>query len=71
MEDMYDRLPDLAGRTVAAVTTETQPRPPLNFVDPLTGKSAGWEYEVTEEILPPPELRGGMGPCVLEAMIPR
>ena len=47
-EDMYDKLPDLAGRTVRAVTENAYM--PLNFVDPVTGKAAGWEYEVTEEI---------------------
>ncbi len=47
-EDMYDKLPDLAGRTVRAVTENAYT--PLNFVDPVTGKAAGWEYEVTEEI---------------------
>ena len=47
-EDMYDKLPDLAGRTVRAVTENAYM--PLNFVDPATGKAAGWEYEVTEEI---------------------
>ena len=47
-EDMYDKLPDLEGRTVRAVTENAYM--PLNFVDPATGKAVGWEYEVTEEI---------------------
>jgi polar amino acid transport system substrate-binding protein len=42
------RLPDLGGRTVVAVTENAYT--PLNFVDPLTGESVGWEYEATEEI---------------------
>jgi ABC-type amino acid transport substrate-binding protein len=42
------RLPDLAGRTVVAVTGNDYT--PLNFVDPLTGKSVGWEYEAVDEI---------------------
>ena len=47
-EDMYDRLPDLEGREVIAVTENAYT--PLNFVDPLTGEAVGWEYEATEEI---------------------
>jgi polar amino acid transport system substrate-binding protein len=42
------RLPDLGGRTVVAVTENAYM--PLNFVDPVTGKAVGWEYEATEEI---------------------
>jgi ABC-type amino acid transport substrate-binding protein len=42
------RLPDLAGRTVVAVTGNDYT--PLNFVDPLTGKATGWEYEAVDEI---------------------
>ena len=42
------RVPDLAGRTVVAVTENAYT--PLNFVDPLTGEAVGWEYEATEEI---------------------
>lgn len=47
-EDIYDQLPDLEGRTVVAVTGNDYT--PLNFVDPLTGESVGWEYEAVEEI---------------------
>jgi len=46
--DIYDRLPDLGGRKVVAVTENAYT--PLNFVDPATGKAVGWEYEATEEI---------------------
>ena len=46
--DIYDQLPKLAGRKVVAVTENAYV--PLNFVDARTGKSAGWEYEATEEI---------------------
>jgi ABC-type amino acid transport substrate-binding protein len=42
------RLPDLAGRTVVAVTGNDYP--PLNFVDPQSGESVGWEYEAVDEI---------------------
>lgn len=42
------RLPDLEGRTVVAVTGNDYT--PLNFVDPLTGESVGWEYDAINEI---------------------
>ncbi len=42
------RLPDLKGRTVIAVTENNYL--PLNFVDPKTGKSVGWEYDAVNEI---------------------
>ncbi|MFC2030186.1 transporter substrate-binding domain-containing protein [Chloroflexota bacterium] len=48
MEDVYDELPDLDGRTVVAVTGNDYT--PLNFVDPQTGDSVGWEYEAVDEI---------------------
>ncbi len=67
-EDMYDRLPDLAGRTVAAVTENAYT--PLNFVDAKTGKSAGWEYEVTEEICRRLNCVVEWGLASWEAMIP-
>ncbi|GAB4571038.1 MAG: hypothetical protein Kow0077_06610 [Anaerolineae bacterium] len=41
-------LPDLEGRTVVAVTENGYL--PLNFEDPRTGESMGWEYEAMEEI---------------------
>jgi len=41
-------LPDLKGRTIVAVTENAYP--PLNFKDPKTGQSVGWEYEVFNEI---------------------
>lgn len=41
-------LPDLGGRTVIAVTGNDYV--PLNFVDPTTGESVGWEYDAVNEI---------------------
>jgi len=41
-------LPDLAGRTIEAVTGNDYV--PLNFVDPASGESMGWEYDAVEEI---------------------
>ena len=47
-KDVYDQLPDLKGQQVAAVTENAYT--PLNFVDPVTGKAVGWEYEAVNEI---------------------
>lgn len=41
-------LPDLAGRTVIVVTENAYP--PVQFVDPKSGKAIGWEYDAMEEI---------------------
>ena len=41
-------LPDLGGRTVVVVTVNAYP--PLQFVDPKSGKAIGWEYDAMEEI---------------------
>ncbi|HNU04336.1 MAG TPA: transporter substrate-binding domain-containing protein [Anaerolineae bacterium] len=45
---MYDRLPDLGGRVINAVTENAYT--PLNFVDPKTGQAVGWEYDAVNEI---------------------
>jgi len=41
-------LPDLAGRTIQAVTENAYT--PLNFADPKTGQGIGWEYDAVNEI---------------------
>ncbi len=41
-------LPDLKGRTVVVVTENAYP--PLQFVDPGSGKAIGWEYDAMAEI---------------------
>ncbi|MFP4152400.1 MAG: transporter substrate-binding domain-containing protein [Alkalispirochaeta sp.] len=41
-------LPDYGGRTIAAVTSNDYP--PLSMVDPDTGESIGFEYDMTNEI---------------------
>jgi len=41
-------LPNLAGRTVVVVTENAYP--PLQFVDPKSGKAIGWEYDAMNEI---------------------
>ena len=41
-------LPDYGGRTIIAVTSNDYP--PLSMVDPATGESIGFEYDMTNEI---------------------
>ena len=41
-------LPDLDGRTVVVVTENAYP--PLQFVDPSSGKAIGWEYDAIREL---------------------
>ncbi len=41
-------LPDLGGKAVVVVTENAYP--PLQFVDPKTGKQIGWEYDAMNEI---------------------
>jgi polar amino acid transport system substrate-binding protein len=42
------KLPDLKGRVIRAVTENAFT--PLNFIDPKTGKAVGWEYDAVNEI---------------------
>jgi len=41
-------LPDLAGREVVVVTENAYP--PLQFVEPGSGKAIGWEYDAMAEV---------------------
>ncbi|MCU0790336.1 MAG: transporter substrate-binding domain-containing protein, partial [Nitratireductor sp.] len=41
-------LPDLQGRKVVVVTENAYP--PLQFIDPKSGKQVGWEYDAMAEI---------------------
>jgi polar amino acid transport system substrate-binding protein len=41
-------LPDLQGRKVVVVTENAYP--PLQFIDPKTGKAVGWEYDAMAEM---------------------
>jgi polar amino acid transport system substrate-binding protein len=41
-------LPDLQGKKVVVVTENAYP--PLQFIDPKTGKQVGWEYDAMAEI---------------------
>jgi len=46
--DLYDSLPDLDGRVIAAAVANDYT--PLQFIDPATGAAVGWEYDAMEEI---------------------
>ena len=41
-------LPDLGGKQIVVVTENAYP--PLQFIDPKTGKQIGWEYDAMAEI---------------------
>src|SRR5690606_4328086 len=43
-----DALPDLAGRSIVAVTENAYV--PLNFADPATGEGIGFEYDLVNTI---------------------
>ncbi|NEJ70086.1 transporter substrate-binding domain-containing protein [Rhizobium phaseoli] len=45
---MAAELPDLGGKSVVVVTENAYP--PLQFVDPKSGKPIGWEYDAMNEI---------------------
>ncbi|MCB0046678.1 MAG: transporter substrate-binding domain-containing protein [Caldilineaceae bacterium] len=47
-EDVYDALPDLAGRTIVAAMANDYT--PFQFVDPASGEAVGWEYDAMYEI---------------------
>ena len=65
---VYRDLPDLGGRTVAVVTSNSYL--PLNFVDPLTGEESGWEYDAVKEICRRLNCTVEWGVSSWEAMIP-
>jgi polar amino acid transport system substrate-binding protein len=46
--DVYDELPDLDGRVIAAAVANDYT--PLQFIDPATGAAVGWEYDAMAEI---------------------
>ncbi|MDR7223897.1 basic amino acid ABC transporter substrate-binding protein [Aminobacter aminovorans] len=45
---MAQSLPDLGGKSVVVVTENAYP--PLQFIEPKTGKQIGWEYDAMDEI---------------------
>jgi len=61
-------LPDLKGRTVSVVTENAYP--PLQFVDPKSGKQIGWEYDAMEEIAKRLNFRIDYKNTSWDAMIP-
>jgi len=45
---LAEEMPNLNGQEVVVVTENAYP--PLQFVDPASGKAVGWEYDAMEEI---------------------
>ncbi|MEZ4832630.1 MAG: transporter substrate-binding domain-containing protein [Caldilineaceae bacterium] len=65
---VYRDLPDLGGRSVAVVTSNSYL--PLNFVDPASGEPGGWEYDAVQEICRRLNCTVEWGVSSWEAMIP-
>lgn len=61
-------LPDLGGRAVTVVTENAYP--PLQFVEPGTGKPIGWEYDAMAEIAKRLDFRVTYANSSWDAMIP-
>jgi polar amino acid transport system substrate-binding protein len=61
-------LPDLGGREITVVTENAYP--PLQFVDPATGKPVGWEYDAMAEIADRLNLEVAYENISWDAMIP-
>lgn len=61
-------LPDLGGREVTVVTENAYP--PLQFVDPASGKPIGWEYDAMAEIAKRIDIKVGYETISWDAMIP-
>jgi polar amino acid transport system substrate-binding protein len=61
-------LPDLGGREVTVVTENAYP--PLQFVDPKTGETIGWEYDAMAEIAERLNLTLSIVNMSWDAMIP-
>jgi polar amino acid transport system substrate-binding protein len=63
-----DALPDLGGKAITVVTEDAYP--PLQFVDPKTGKSIGWEYDAMAEMAKRLNLKVTYQHSSWDAMIP-
>ena len=61
-------LPDLKGREITVVTENAYP--PLQFVDPASGKAIGWEYDAMAEIAKRLNLKVTYANISWDAMIP-
>lgn len=63
-----DGLPDLGGKAITVVTENAYP--PLQFVDPKSGKPIGWEYDAMAEIAKRLNLKVTYQTSSWDAMIP-
>ena len=61
-------LPDLGGKAIVVVTENAYP--PLQFVDPASGKPIGWEYDAMAEIAKRLNLKVSYQNSSWDAMIP-
>src|SRR5262249_6487613 len=61
-------LPDLGGREVVVVTENAYP--PLQFVDPASGKAIGWEYDAMADIAKLLDIKLTYKNASWDAMIP-
>jgi len=61
-------LPDLKGREVVVVTENAYP--PLQFIEPGTGKAIGWEYDAMAEIAKRIDIKVSYENSSWDAMIP-
>lgn len=61
-------LPDLGGRTVNVVTENAYP--PLQFVEPSSGKAIGWEYDAMTEMAKRLNFKIEISNVSWDAMIP-
>ena len=67
-KDVYDSLPDLEGRVIAAAVANDYT--PLQFVDPKTGEAVGWEYDAVNELCHRINCVVDWKPTSWDAMIP-
>lgn len=61
-------LPDLGGREVIVATENAYP--PLQFIDPKTGKAVGWEYDAVAAIAKLLDIKVSYKTTSWDAMIP-
>ncbi len=63
-----DGLPDMGGQAIVVVTENAYP--PLQFVEPGSGKAIGWEYDAVAEIAKRLNLKVSYQNSSWDAMIP-
>ena len=63
-----DSLPDLKGQKVVVVIEDTYP--PLQFVEPASGKATGWEYDAMNAIAKKLNMQVSYAHSSWDAMMP-